>query len=208
MAASFHLLCPGHSPCRFSSFCWTFPPFVLHLSLFGTLLLVSSLFFLTHSSSFVSLFPPSGRRVDGLEQVVRLWDGVHPVEEAGVQQPGAQERREGLRGAGAAVSELHRRPLYAKWVHNNGSSRKSIDISPLNALRFCHTSCLTRKNVYANWNKCLAVSESDGNWLESGLTPRLDRAPERWCMIRFWFLARGQDPYWVKKQHYNLTELI
>lgn len=39
--------------------------------------------------SFLSLSHCSGRRVDGLDCVVGLWDGVHPVEEKGLQQPSA-----------------------------------------------------------------------------------------------------------------------
>lgn len=39
--------------------------------------------------SFLFLSRCSGRRVDGLDRVVGLWDRVHPVEEKGLQQPGA-----------------------------------------------------------------------------------------------------------------------
>lgn len=57
---------------------------------------------------------PSGRFVDRMEQMVNVWDRVHPLEEERVQRTGSQKRREGLRGHGATIQELHGRLVHAE----------------------------------------------------------------------------------------------
>lgn len=62
----------------------------------------------------LSLVALSGRRLDGVEQVVSMQHRVHPLAQSRVRRPGPPQWRQGLQRRAARLQKLHRRALPAE----------------------------------------------------------------------------------------------